>query len=590
MNRFFLVDQSLKGVGGHHFDYSCHVTRAAVERGYQVILGCHRKFRQIDLFNHCQVRPFFQLTTYSSSSRLVGIQQMVASREKKGFIGTRSDNSVKRDRQRRTDQFARDCEKFFSCTLRKNDTVFFTTLSDLELAGLVKFFAQRPDALRANWHLQFHFPLYPGRLRDDSIDLESIKKVFRQLQPYRQETGIHYYVTSETLLAQYNQLGFEFEHLAYPVNPGLIEGVEKRVDRDLAQPFRIACSGALRKEKSASLNLRELAGEIPVQTADNRPVQLDIQKKRTSLFKRIRDYLFGKREEELPDNVHPISFPLPENQYRRMIRAANIGLLTGYDSQTYFSRRAGILGEYLAAGVPVIVPGGCWLSDQIERLQQPFLKDRFEEATRQLDPDHLTDHSDRSTTVRFDLPEIESDGLKNTGKAHRQVIVGFTVHRPNGHGNYYRIKRLNPDPTLELKSNRPVDEQIVGFGHADTDDLVERFACFDLECEATSIEFRIANAFESHEWEVRGIRAVDIPPKERSPRSQVGLIAADGSQTACLVNEMVNQYEHYRSSAIANAIAWFRMHDPQRTIEMIEESNMRSRIPSKNPERQIEAA
>ena len=52
--------------------------------------------------------------------------------------------------------------------------------------------------------------------------------------------------------------------------------------------------------------------------------------------------------------------PLPDQQYVELIKTSDCGLLF-YDSRAYFSRRAGVLGELLSCGKPVIVPAGSWL-------------------------------------------------------------------------------------------------------------------------------------------------------------------------------------------------------------------------------------
>ncbi len=46
------------------------------------------------------------------------------------------------------------------------------------------------------------------------------------------------------------------------------------------------------------------------------------------------------------------------------MRQTDIGLLL-YNADDYYARLSGILVEQLAAGIPVIVPAGCWLAEQL---------------------------------------------------------------------------------------------------------------------------------------------------------------------------------------------------------------------------------
>ncbi len=56
--------------------------------------------------------------------------------------------------------------------------------------------------------------------------------------------------------------------------------------------------------------------------------------------------------------------PLPPTQYRSLLRAADLVLLP-YDAGTYGPRSSGILAEARAAGVPAVVPAGCWMADAV---------------------------------------------------------------------------------------------------------------------------------------------------------------------------------------------------------------------------------
>ena len=50
------------------------------------------------------------------------------------------------------------------------------------------------------------------------------------------------------------------------------------------------------------------------------------------------------------------------------------------------------------------------------------------------------------------------------------------------------------------------------------------------------------------------------------PLCSVGIIAADASQLSSAVAEMVEHYDHYKSTAEKFAEHWFAVHNPLRTV------------------------
>ena len=55
---------------------------------------------------------------------------------------------------------------------------------------------------------------------------------------------------------------------------------------------------------------------------------------------------------------------LTTRDYHAWLDTADVGLFL-YDPHRYVARCSGVLLEMFARGVPVIVPDGCWLADQV---------------------------------------------------------------------------------------------------------------------------------------------------------------------------------------------------------------------------------
>lgn len=583
MGKFYLVDQSLKGPGGHHFDYTRLLAAAASESSWEVVVGCHRKFRPPESFDSFGVSNCFRHSTYASCSFLVGIQDMVSQRKPgivtrvKRWFGLDNDSQVgtKRAQERRIQSFSADCHSLFQNPLTSDDIIFFTTISDLEVEGLCRFVESRTDAALANWHLQFHFPIYRGRTpeyRGQSNPLDQIK---RSLQILRDLLGsqVFFYVTSDNLKDQYDRLGFKFEELAYPVNPDMFANKNSSGNNRPALPgvkgvHRITLAGANRHEKG-QLDARTLSDQLASRL--DVPFRLCVQAKRPKLLKRIEN-LFGTNEAS--PNIEVQNFPLSDEDYRSLISGTSVGLLTNYDSQVYFSRRAGILGEYLCAGIPVIVPAGSWLSDQLEPLQQSHLERLCSDPSIESDrhrPKRTVNHSSGATTATF---EFHPHGLPDHKNDSELLILEFDVIKPESHGHYFRVDLSQPDGNHEN-----VLSQVVGKGRQRTTQRVAFYGGLEASLEEkglgksdgfeTEYTFQISPAFHSADWQIERVRLTHLRDSRPIPRSVVGLTAATPEQTASLALEMIRQYDHYRQSALNYSAAWFARHDPSLTFQTL---------------------
>ncbi|MEC9093036.1 MAG: hypothetical protein VX438_10050 [Planctomycetota bacterium] len=561
MGKFFLIDQSLKSVGGHHYDYSNLVSRAAVDAGWTVVVACHRKFKEVSAFHNCAVRNWFRLTTYASCSDLVGIQDMVSQRNKPNFfkslcqrLGFNKDNQVDRQRnqEKRIQTFREDCHAVFTEQLSETDVIFFTTLSDLEAQGLYQFLQDRPDAKLANWHLQFHFPLFRGRTpqyQEQVKNISLVQDVFDDFNTLT-STNIRFYVTSETLKDQYEHTGYPFESLTYPVNPNL-----KRFPGTPYKPqlkANLTFAGSIRKEKGGN-KIDAMINGIEQDFGD--AVCFSMQRKKPKLITSL--WQVFKRQTKQP-NLIIHQYPLTGKDYLHYIRNSDIGLLTTYESETYFSRRAGILGEYLTAGIPVIVPAGCWLSDQIEIHQQAYLKSLVEENR----PNSFSVRANSTlcqapgkTTVNFTW-----DTNPTTGD-FRLVILEFDVVKPSEHGNYLRVVCQQKPETGKTNSK----SQIIGQDRIQS----KRYVAFYVNRDQNDLDFEITPAFGSREGRLENIRATQINDNKIIPRSVVGLIAETPGETVDLASEMIQQYNHYRNSALELSSHWFHRHDPDLTFRTL---------------------
>lgn len=578
--QFFLVDHSLRDKGGHHFDYVSCIARAAKEMGFDTTIGCHQRFRDSNLPN---LRPTFRQTTYQPDSYLAGLQKMarkkssglarLTSQTPTNWLGrTREKWNLRqhhRRRQKFIHQFATDCSRFFNnAKIREGDHAFFTTVSELELLGLSRFLAQEPGTLQAHWHLQFHFNMFEGRTPEyerqnhvanairSCFDLASAKTPYHRL---------HYYTTSALLAEQYERLSVgNFEVLPYPVADCFRPNAEESVEPN--QPLRFTCPGAIRREKGHIEYLQPLVDKIWEPHLNSGKLKLVVQRPAKKLVQGEKIQIELPRDE--PEKVvEYLPHPLPPTEYANLIRSTDCGLLF-YDSRTYFSRRAGVMGELLSCGRPVIVSAGSWLAEQIKEANFDYV-DSVMNSDAQARTLGLTDldWSQKNVPlpggiVSFDDSRCPFECSFHLEEGEAAFCILFDWHWPRDKGVYARIEVHG-----DQNQDNPPMKSIQTIGHREAGSSTTIFRLNRNQTGNGRVKLRFSNAFHDSMASIQNLRIVTLSEVAgKIPIGTVGIVAADESQLPNCIDEMVEHYDHYRSSAGRFALQWYSRHEPRRTV------------------------
>lgn len=598
MASFFLIDHSLRNTEGHHFDYVQSVSRAASKTGLKTFVGTHRDFDSNLLDD---VAPVFRETTYQSSSYLAGLRHL--KRQKfnfanplesnggvlKRFTFYRSFKQHKRKRAQFIRQFAKDCERFFEAhKIRSGDHAFFTTVSELELTGLATFLSRNPQTLKANWHLQFHFNLYEGRTPEYERQIATTRQLrncfalAKAVAPYHR---VHFYTTSRILADQYNLLNVgQFQVLPYPIADCFRPASEERKQayrspdvvetrsRDTA-PVRFTCPGGIRREKGHARYLQGLVNKIYQPHLRSGKAQLVLQRPPPKK-------LFGEKIElKMPtqtatDSAEPLSptgaslveyhrHPLSSDDYERLIKSTDCGLLF-YDSRHYFSRRAGVLGELLSCGRPVIVPAGSWLSEQIKEINFDYADSLTQSnlAKRTIPLAELA--WDKSNVplpggiVSFNQSRTPFEASFEMKEDELAFVVSWKWHWPQDTGVYAQIELLK-----DTQNGLTITTQTVGNR---TDGYASAVFRRPDNYEGNPIRLRFQNAFHDSMASIKDLQVTTIGGDASIPLGVVGIAAANETNLAGCIEEMIQHYIHYRKSAKDFAEVWHAQHEPKLTI------------------------
>ena len=624
--RFHIIDQSLCHHGGHHFDYVNCMVQAASENELETFVAANRRFRTDQLFGSkhagnrrpAKVVSVFSNTTYQRESWLAGLRHLKRSNvvldrpaadENSPSIFRKSfswlkDRRSKKKRRQLIAQFARDLGRYFeslpSRELHQEDHVFFTTVSELELMGLAIFLANSPWTQPATWHLQFHYNLFDGRTPEFESQTRVLGKVrgcFLAALSRVPDHDLHFYCTSEELVEQFERLKVvDFSRLPYPINSRfapakyptrVVESVfatrqshrnplsdaatdNRLPERPIGSPLRMICPGELRREKGVANHLQTVIDNLWQDYFGCGALEVAVQRPRKKFLRRQKVEIqlpVGDRGDSSP--VKYVQHPLREDEYAEFIKRADFGLLM-YDSRAYFSRRAGVLGELLACGKPVIVPAGCWLAHQLQEIQFNHIETQGDALPKsrtlglsELEFD-LSNAPLSGGLVSFDQSRHPFEFKIPLQKDETLVVVGFEWHNPIIEGVDVSLECIENGPQGNRSS---ATKQVAGHRRSGRRCLV----MFRIAGGTESIQLSLRNAFHGTMATIKNLSVdlYNVNDPDSIPLGSVGLIAPDNGYADVMVEEMVSHFEHYRHSAEEYSHLWYQGHDPLRTLERL---------------------
>lgn len=556
--KFILIDHSLEKVGGHNYEYAVHIGQAAEKSGRDVVLAVHRHFREQEKVpKNWPVYPLYPFNSFNNRYSLYKSGQLwspapptnvhgIARRlyyAWRGYRGTQLLN-----------QFEHACDQLFrQVSLVEGDIVFVPTLSEFDLLGLVQYLRNRPQSRKAVWFLQFHFDLFQGRTpeyRDQKQKFQALREFFLKAFSELAEHRVVLLSPTKSVADQYNRLGLAtFHELAYPVSSAFCP---TSIAVQSKQPVSIVLAGHFRQEKGRYL-LGPTLKHIWRDTLSVGRAQLMIQGRAS----RIRSWLPQSLRSKVSSNranpkksskpVVAVRHPLSPEDYVEYIRQAGIGLFL-YDNRRYFARCSGVLVEMLASGVPVIVPAGCWLAEQVAEAiyeHQDGLLNQLSLIGRTASSSLLLSGSDRPTTVELPIPP-DAKGL----------LVRFRCQSPWPDGTYVRITSHVSGSTRESQRLANIVGNRVGR---------ERVPVWiPLASGSRHIQLRWSNAYHHGRIVCCDVQfcflGKDATSSAHTPWGAVGLIAAEPGDTPLLIDEMLNHYDHYRKTAVQFASVWQQKH------------------------------
>ena len=528
MAKFVLIDHSLKDLGGHHYPYAYNVLAAARRAGWQPVLVTHRRFaQQAALPPEWRVHALY---AHESYSRYTLDTQAQLTTPAPGASKTRWHRTRQwwgaRVRERLATRFARDCARLFELEpVGRGDQVFIATTSELDLSGLTAFLGRSAVGLDCDWHLQFHFGLFQGREPDYAAQVGAAAAMRSSIAKSLSQSGkqrLHFYCTTEQLTSQYRRLGVaEFVTLPYPVHELFRP---RAAAHSSAAPLRIACLGHSRREKGYAQLPRILRALWSDWFAPGR-AQLVLQTRHRGP-RRALEHLIASLPSDGQGGRSALDFagfPLPLARYAQLLCSADVGLML-YDATRYYARCSGVLLEMLCAGVPVLVPAGGWLADQIEFENQRYL-------------DEIALQAPQATPC----PE---SGAIDVRDGQQSLLITCHWRADAGAGEYLRLNFAMHDGS---GANLGLAMAIVGprAPPAPVRTLLRLPAgCARVQISMYNAWQRDAPPAAQPEWAL-------LP--EATPMGALGLTIAAGAEVPRLLRDVLEHCGHYRARVAAHA-------------------------------------
>ncbi|TCR70038.1 glycosyltransferase [Bosea sp. BK604] len=364
--RLLIVDQSLRDLVGHHFEYDLAVAQSAAQHHLSASVLAHESFDHFAAFGSISAIPWFSQTFYDADKspffRMArGLAIRLPSTVRAPLIALASP-LLRRQRTAAPAALPVFGEALKSYLIReafqRHDHVLIHTVSMAELNSAL--------AALAGWSAGPKLHVVLRRDADEpgirSGHWATAADAFARVEgDAALAERVAFYTDSTSLSAQYSEIapGIAFRVLPVPYPPS--EPALLGQDRKPG-PLRITYVGDARLEKGYHL-LPGLMAELGTTLLDGRTARLVAQSNAAMSMEDQPIIRARKGLARYPaSQVELIVNPLSVSDFNALLAQADI-VIFPYDAEKYRRRSSGILVQALAAGKPVVVPAQTWLAD-----------------------------------------------------------------------------------------------------------------------------------------------------------------------------------------------------------------------------------
>ena len=570
--RFFICDSEIFCYGGHNVELACVIAEAAEQVGFDPVVLSSRDFQNMGDFQpSCAVRPTFRfrfmrkwsLGVDGKSRTVRGFDGRITAKKLTARTGLQlaaermTGDSPSAAVRSWANDFTQWCDELRPTSA---DRILLSTGCDFVLLALVSALQNYSTSERLNVDVLFHLSLIDGREGESNSQQNPVLQAFKtQVEASLQALAAHevrLYATTQELARQLNQaVGRDlWTAINYPIRmraDTTVNPEQEHCNEINATPSRLLLAGNIRREKgryqlAALINkiwrshlekgLWQLAFQLPVER----------WKRLLPRFLWPQVAIFRTRQ----DRELVLGDATPDAAaYHAWIHSANVGLFL-YDGRRYYARCSGILLEMLAAGIPVIVPAGSWLSRQLRPAVDRHVDSVWDVAEVECNVSSMTLVNSRDQTLELDFygsvpvtavvlsfPESPTFGDSILLSA---TFLNSTAATGTSGAEYSLEYRENGEPRTIVSIPRGTNRVRLRYRYA-----IHVTTSIDLPT-------------------VRLINTAHAPAE-----SAVGLVATNHDQIPRLLDEFQAHREHYQATAKEFSERVSALHSPARFVNTL---------------------
>ena len=373
--RMILVDDNIRDIGGHFYELATLLLQAGESNCYQPVLCTHQSFQDLDAVDsQWIVKPTFQTRRLVQWS--IGVDGQ--SRFARGLDGrylaassfagrwasvTEAFGRPSKRPKKMLNQWAED----FECLIRElqpseHDQIVINTGDDFCFLAIAQALSRMADLPRLQIKILFHFAIFESTQPNIKDTLGEYRRQMNLCFDQLRSHDISVFATTASLAAQMRRadLAQSVGVIPYPTR---LRTISQSL---MNEPLKIVMAGLPRAEKGRGF-IEDFLGGVHSGMQDGRYVvsmQMRSDRWQTMIPKSMHSEYTRSVQGDQSSPLEIMTDNLSTVQYHDWLDTADVGLFL-YQPQRYEARCSGVLLELMTRGVPVIVPKGSWLSDQV---------------------------------------------------------------------------------------------------------------------------------------------------------------------------------------------------------------------------------
>jgi glycosyltransferase involved in cell wall biosynthesis len=366
--RLLIVDQSLRDMAGHHYEYDVALFRAAAAAGVPTVIGAHASVQPLEFLGG-NVRAWFQRAWYeaqgSQPAAVEPLRRSLFERARARVRRLLGRRVVDHERAPATgptrSSFGEEVHQLIHAErFTADDHLLVHTFSIPEFDSLIDMVANQESLPLI--HIVFRRDAEEPSVADGPTG--GVTASLRRLMSSRSAIRtLRLYADTDDLARQYGELVPGLTVGIVPI-PHCLPSREATATIRKPGPLRIVYLGDARDEKGFHL-LADVVDTLAKRLFPSGRGRFVFQANvsvagdsmaQASARRRLAAYS--------PSEVELITEELPISTFHDLLNDADIVVLP-YDSASYARRSSGILAQALAAGRVVIVPAGTWMARQV---------------------------------------------------------------------------------------------------------------------------------------------------------------------------------------------------------------------------------